>query len=135
MSDSLAFLSEHRVPDEPMTATSAAHALVEEGFAADTASAMVRGYLDDVSREIGMSVHRWGIDHADLAAIIARHDTDHHDDVADSAVAGARVDLDDLADRVTQLRVAQLTGSDDSPPITHLHTDDMAGVDDGGWAQ
>ena len=32
---------------------------------------MVRGYLDDVSERVGTSVHLWGLDEADLAAMRA----------------------------------------------------------------
>ncbi len=54
-----------------LSAEEAAHELAAEGRSLDEARALVRGYLDDVSEQVGTSVHRWGLDAADLAAMRA----------------------------------------------------------------
>ena len=54
-----------------LTAEEAARELAADGRPLDQARAVVRGYLDDVSEQVGTSVHLWGLDEADLAAIRA----------------------------------------------------------------
>ncbi len=54
-----------------LTANEAAHELAADGHSIDEARALVRGYLDDVSEQIGASAHLWGLDGADLDAIRA----------------------------------------------------------------
>ena len=54
-----------------LTAEEAAHELAADGRPLDEARAVVRGYLDDVSEQVGTSVHLWGLDEADLAAMRA----------------------------------------------------------------
>jgi hypothetical protein len=54
-----------------LSAEDAAHKLAADGRPIDEARALVLGYLDDVSRRVGTSVHLWGLDGADLAAIRA----------------------------------------------------------------
>ena len=54
-----------------LTAEEAAHELAADGRSLDEARAMVRGYLDDASERVGTSVHLWGLDEADLAAMRA----------------------------------------------------------------
>ena len=54
-----------------LTAEDAAHELAADGRSLDEARALVRGYLDDVSEQIGASAHLWGLDAADLEAIRA----------------------------------------------------------------
>jgi hypothetical protein len=54
-----------------LTAEDAAHELAADGRSLDEARALVRGYLDDVSEQIGASAHLWGLDGADLDAIRA----------------------------------------------------------------
>lgn len=69
-----------------MTAAEAAQVLAESGFDPGTARAMVARYLDDTSRELGCSVHRWGLDDTDLDDIVAHHRAgdDQHDDTTDA---------------------------------------------------
>ncbi len=72
-----------------MTATEAAEVLAESGFDRDQARAMVARYLDDTSRELGCSVHQWGLDEADLDEIVAHHHAgDQHDDADNDAAVG-----------------------------------------------
>ena len=52
-----------------LTAEEAAHELAADGRSLDEARALVRGYLDDVSAQIGARVDLWGLDAADLAEI------------------------------------------------------------------
>jgi len=54
-----------------LSAEEAAHELAADGRPLYEARALVRGYLDDVSAQVGAPVHRWGLDVADLAAIRA----------------------------------------------------------------
>jgi hypothetical protein len=54
-----------------MTAADASKELVERGFDRAQAQAMVASYLDATSRELGCSVHRWGLDDDDLDRIVA----------------------------------------------------------------
>ncbi|MHA6629144.1 hypothetical protein ACU61A_27230 [Pseudonocardia sichuanensis] len=54
-----------------MTAADASDELVERGFDREQAQAMVAGYLDATSRELGCSVHQWGLDDDDLDHIAA----------------------------------------------------------------
>ncbi len=54
-----------------MSAADASSELVERGFDRARAQAMVAGYLDATSRELGCSVHRWGLDDDDLDHIAA----------------------------------------------------------------
>ena len=54
-----------------LTAEEAAHELAADGRPLDEARAVVRGYLDDASERVGTSVHLWGLDEADLAAMRA----------------------------------------------------------------
>jgi hypothetical protein len=54
-----------------LSAEEAAHELAADGRPLDEARALVRGYLDDVSTQVGAPVHWWGLDEADLAAIRA----------------------------------------------------------------
>ncbi|WP_298797130.1 hypothetical protein [Pseudonocardia sp. 73-21] len=53
----------------PMTAETAARALAGPGRTLDDSRALVRQYLDEVSRQVGVPVHRWGLDEEDLRAI------------------------------------------------------------------
>ncbi len=72
-----------------MTAAEAAEVLAESGFDRDQAQAMVARYLDDTSRELGCSVHQWGLDEADLDEIVTHHHTsDQHDDADNGADVG-----------------------------------------------
>lgn len=69
----------------PMTAAQAADVLAESGFDPAQARAMVAGYLDDTSREMGVSVHQWGLDDTDLDDIVAHHhEHDDHDTDSDT---------------------------------------------------
>jgi hypothetical protein len=52
-----------------LTAEEAAHELATDGRDLDDARALVRGYLDDVSAQVGTRVDLWGLDAADLDAI------------------------------------------------------------------
>jgi len=52
-----------------LTAEAAAHKLADDGRSLDEARALVRGYLDDASAQIGARVDLWGLDAADLAEI------------------------------------------------------------------
>jgi hypothetical protein len=54
-----------------LTAEETAQKLAADGRSLDEARTLVRGYLDDVSEQVGTSVHRWGLDEADLAAMRA----------------------------------------------------------------
>jgi hypothetical protein len=54
-----------------LSAEDAAHELAADGRHLDEARAAVRGYLDDASERVGTSVHLWGLDEADLAAMRA----------------------------------------------------------------
>jgi 3-oxoacyl-(acyl-carrier-protein) synthase len=54
-----------------MTAADASDELVERGFDREQAQATVAGYLDATSRELGCSVHQWGLDDDDLDHITA----------------------------------------------------------------
>lgn len=68
-----------------MTAAAASSELVERGFDREQAQAMVAGYLDATSRELGCSVHRWGLDDEDLDRIVAHR-------------TAAGTDMDELGD-------------------------------------
>ena len=52
-----------------LTAEEAAQELAADGRSLDEARALVRGYLADVSAQVGASADLWGLDEADLAAI------------------------------------------------------------------
>jgi hypothetical protein len=52
-----------------LTAEEAAQELAADGRSLDEARALVRGYLDDVSEQVGASADLWGLDEADLTAI------------------------------------------------------------------
>jgi hypothetical protein len=79
----------HGPVDGPaMTAADASSELVERGFDRAQAQAMVAGYLDATSRELGCSVHQWGLDDDDLDRIAA------HRTAAGTDIAA----LDDAAD-------------------------------------
>ena len=54
-----------------LTAEEAAHELAADGRSLDEARALVSGYLNDVSAQIGASAHLRGLDAADLDAIRA----------------------------------------------------------------
>src|SRR5690348_8993863 len=54
-----------------LTPEEAAHELAADGRPLDEARAVVRCYLDDTSERVGTSVHLWGLDEADLAAMRA----------------------------------------------------------------
>jgi hypothetical protein len=60
------------------SAENAARWLARDGRSIDDARAQVRAYQDAASERLGMPVHDWGLDDADLAAITA--------DTADPAV-------------------------------------------------
>ncbi|MCO1658896.1 hypothetical protein [Pseudonocardia humida] len=76
---------------EPCTAVSAARQIAEHvGCSRQQAEAMVGRYLDEVSDQVGVSVHQWGLDAHDLAAIL----TDNGHEVAG---AGDRPDALDQA--------------------------------------
>jgi hypothetical protein len=47
--------------------------LTHRGMSTDQATAAVTRYLDDTSREIGVPVHRWGMDSHDVEAITHTH--------------------------------------------------------------
>ncbi|MCY7341681.1 MAG: hypothetical protein LH603_07500 [Pseudonocardia sp.] len=47
--------------------------LTERGFTPDQARAAITDYLDQTSREVGVSVHRWGLDSHDVEAITHTH--------------------------------------------------------------
>ncbi|MEK6438942.1 hypothetical protein [Pseudonocardia sp. T1-2H] len=52
----------------PVSATEAAARIsVEAGRSPQVAEAIVRAYLDDLSAEVGVPVHQWGLDAADVA--------------------------------------------------------------------
>ncbi|MCO1658116.1 hypothetical protein [Pseudonocardia humida] len=56
---------------EPCTAVSAARQIAEHiGCTRSEGEAMVGRYLDEVSEQVGCSVHQWGLDAHDLAAIL-----------------------------------------------------------------
>lgn len=54
---------------ETRPATAAARELAEEGWPIEQSNAMVAAYLDDVSERVGLPVHQWGLDDADLDEI------------------------------------------------------------------
>jgi hypothetical protein len=59
---------------EPCTAVSAARQIAEHtGCTRAEAEQMVGRYLDEVSEQVGCSVHQWGLDPHDLAAILTDH--------------------------------------------------------------
>jgi hypothetical protein len=83
---------------EPCTVVSAARQLAAHiGCGRREAELMVGRYLDEVSEQIGCSVHRWGLDPHDLAAILTDngHQVSGADALSDpldragAAVAGA----------------------------------------------
>jgi hypothetical protein len=55
----------------PRTALDAARELAAEGRTQAEAEALVSRYLDDMSERVGVSVHQWGLDAADLDEIRA----------------------------------------------------------------
>lgn len=57
--------------EEAITHREAVERLTEHGYDQATAQRMVADYLDDTSREIGVSLHQWGMDQHDVDAIIA----------------------------------------------------------------
>lgn len=63
------------------SAEDAAHELAADGRTLDEARAFVRAYLDDVSEQVGASVHQWGLDGADLDAIRATEANRTHEAV------------------------------------------------------
>jgi hypothetical protein len=61
---------EPAVESVPMTRVEVTDRLIEDtGSSRETAEAMIRDYLDDTSARLGYSVHRWGLDSADVAEI------------------------------------------------------------------
>ena len=56
-------------PGQTYSAEQAAHELVGPHRPLADARALVRGYLDEVSERVGVPVHQWGLDEADLAEI------------------------------------------------------------------
>jgi hypothetical protein len=76
-----------------MTAADASSELVERGFDRAQAQGMVAGYLDAISRELGCSVHRWGLDDDDLDHIAA------HRTAAGTDMSGLDADDDQFDDR------------------------------------
>ncbi|MHA6620322.1 hypothetical protein [Pseudonocardia sp. DLS-67] len=85
-----------RDPGPSMSAADASSELVERGFDRAQAQAMVAGYLDATSRELGCSVHRWGLDDEDLDRIAA-HRTAAGTDIAE--LDDNQFDDDQLDDR------------------------------------
>jgi len=91
-----------------LTAEEAAHELAADGRPLDEARAMVRGYLDDTSERVGTSVHLWGLDDADLAAMRA--------DPIERARSAAAV----------------LDAASDAPPVDTAEADQ---ADEDGWSR
>lgn len=56
-------------PGQTYSAEQAAHEIAGPHRPLADARALVRGYLDDVSERVGVPVHQWGLDEADLAEI------------------------------------------------------------------
>jgi hypothetical protein len=112
---------------EPCTAVSAARQIAEHiGCGHGQAEEMVSRYLDEVSEQIGVSVHQWGLDPQDLAAILT--DNGHQVTGADSLpdpLGCARAAVTDAehtahqaedADRTaTATTTATTTGTEDVP--------------------
>jgi hypothetical protein len=59
--------------DEVVSYREAADRLTAMGHDRARAEAMIADYLDQTSREIGVSVHQWGLDQHDLDAIAGRN--------------------------------------------------------------
>lgn len=91
-----------------MTGAEVADRLVAAGYERGDAAGLVRGYLDATSAEVGVPVHRWGLDERDVAHIIARRPGSEDHDGA-GQLDGGRVDLGALAERVARLRGAQIS--------------------------
>ncbi len=93
------------------SAEDAARWLTRDGRGLDEARAQVRAYQDAASVRLGMPVHDWGLDNADLAAI-----------AVDSAGAAVRVPRPPSAPGDEQRRAE----------LARWHVADVAGaVDDG----
>jgi hypothetical protein len=93
---------------QPCTAVSAARQIAAHaGCTRGEAEQMVGRYLDEVSEQIGVSVHQWGLDPHDLAAILTDngHQVSGADDLPDplhragAAVADAVADAQRTAHR------------------------------------
>lgn len=59
--------------DEVVSYREAADRLTAMGHDRARAEALIADYLDETSREIGVSVHQWGLDQHDLDAIASRN--------------------------------------------------------------
>ncbi|GAA0897627.1 hypothetical protein [Pseudonocardia zijingensis] len=86
----------------PMTAQEVAEAVAEDlGVSRGAAAEMVRGYLDETSERVGVSVHNWTLDESDVEAITssAQATTATAAAVAEAtaAVAAATAQLDEPA--------------------------------------
>jgi hypothetical protein len=73
MSDNTFSTADWPEPDPGSVPLSRAEAIAQlaadTGRSRETAQAMVRDYLDDTSERLGFSVHRWGLDLADVDEI------------------------------------------------------------------
>ncbi|WP_219418584.1 hypothetical protein [Pseudonocardia nigra] len=58
-----------------LTRSEVADCLTERGFTPEQSQAAIARYLDDTSREVGTSVHQWGMDSHDVEAIARAHQT------------------------------------------------------------
>lgn len=108
--------------EAPMTARGAADALVERGFDPGQARAMVAGYLDATSREVGVPVHRWGLDSADLHRIEAHHADPAAGSFDTTGPADEHGDGDGSGDQFDAAQVHAVTDHDDDN-----HDDDGSG--------
>jgi hypothetical protein len=117
---------------EPCTAVSAARQIAAHtGCTRGQAEQMVGRYLDEVSEQVGCSVHQWGLDPHDLAAILTDngHSVTGADELPDpldqasEAVAGAE-------QAAVEAEIASTAPTDtDSAGDTATGTDDRAD----GW--
>lgn len=60
-------------PEYALTRDEVVTELAYRGMTSDQARAAVAEYLDDTSREVGVPVHRWGMDIHDIEAIAHTH--------------------------------------------------------------
>lgn len=122
-------LTEHWSPalEAPMTARGAAEVLVERGFDPGQARAMVAGYLDATSREVGVPVHRWGLDSADLDHIEAHHADPAAGSFDTTGPADEHGDGDDGFDNARLYSVTDHDGDD--------HDIDDRDGDGSGWGR
>ncbi|MCF7552166.1 hypothetical protein [Pseudonocardia sp. WMMC193] len=92
MSDNAFAMDDWPEPDQdlgPLTRGEAVELLAKQaGRSREVAETMVRDYLDETSARLGYSVHRWGLDSADVAEI--RRDYEWIDYEAGETPADAR---------------------------------------------